>query len=280
MALKQSIPLTGIRNSRELGGYVTADGRVIKKGVLLRTAGLNGMSDEDFRLLKDEYRLQHIIDLRMKMELLGADDPTIDGAEYHHLDIIDITEMLPEGAPAIEFDMLDRVKVVELAVRSGMLNEDMYIGFLRCGSGKKAFSDFFKILLASDPDRAVLWHCTSGKDRTGLAAMLLLSALGADEKTIFEDYLLTNEYNAKRIESTRQFYISKGYDKAFTDTAVLVFDAVDGQFMKNAIEYLKKEYGSVTGYIRDGLGISQEDIDSLKEKYLVQQEKSTKSKEE
>ena len=99
--------------------------------------------------------------------------------------------------------------------------------------------------------------------------MLLLSALGVDEDVIVEDYLLTNTYNAKRIEATRQSLKAQGYDDAFIEKSTLVLDAISERMMRNAIACLKKEYGSVDGYIRDGLNISQEEINSLKEKYLL-----------
>ena len=150
-----------------------------------------------------------------------------------------------------------------------MLEENMYIGFLMCETGRKAYEDFFRILLSTDSERAVLWHCTAGKDRTGLAAMLVLSLLGVDEETVVSDYLLTNEYDAKRIAGTRQYLKARGCDDALIEKAVIVFDAVDECFMRNALAYLKKEFGSVVGYIRDGLNISKAEIDLLKEKYLM-----------
>jgi len=270
MNYRQSIHLNSIKNSRELGGYATADGRKIKSGVLLRTGRLNEISEKDIRKLKDTYRLGHIIDFRMSMELPDSPDPAIDGAEYHHLDVIDISSFFSDvDIPDFDITKLDPFEVAELTIKSGIQNDRMYIGFLSCDTGKKAFGDFFRILLSADRETAVLWHCTSGKDRTGLAAMLLLSAFGVDEEVIVDDYLLTNEYNAQRIEGARQLMIKKGYDEDFITQAVIVFDAVDESYMRNALSYLKKEYGSVLGYIKDGLKISQKEIDSLKEKYLV-----------
>ena len=269
MNLNHSIHLNSISNARELGGYITADGKRIKNGLLLRTASLNGISDEDARLLTDVYRVQHIIDFRMTMEMTGAEDPPISGAQYHHLNVIDLSTLPVQDAPSVDIKKIDIVQMVKMSEQMGMLEENMYIGFLTAETGKKAYADFFRILLDTDPDRAVLWHCTSGKDRTGLAAMLLLSAFGVDEETVVSDYLLTNEYNAKRIAGTRQYLKARGCDEALIEKAVIVFDAVDERFMRNAIAYLKQEYGSVIGYIRDGLNLSKTDINSLKEKYLV-----------
>lgn len=267
--MKRAIPLKSIQNARELGGCKTADGREVRGGLLLRTASLHGISDEDIRTLTQTYRLQDVIDLRMDMELVGAEDPEIPGAEYHHLDVIDLAMFGDAAAADIDFGTMSIEQMVEVSVQMGMIDENMYIGFLDKEKGKKAFAEFFRILLAAEPGRAVLWHCTSGKDRTGLAAMLLLTALGAEEAVILEDYLLTNEFNAQRMAATRQFLSARGCDEAFIAKAVLVFDGVDERFMRNALAYLKESYGSVMGYIRDALHVSQEDIDSLKEKYLL-----------
>lgn len=267
--MKQSIPLYSIKNSRELGGYITTDGRTVKSSLLLRTAALHGISDEDIRTLTDTYHLQHIIDFRMSMEITGAEDPPINGAQYHHLNVIDLSNMSPQDTSEIDINSLDLIQVIKISEQFGMLEEDMYIDFLASETGRKAYADFFSILLDTDPERAVLWHCTSGKDRTGLAAMLLLSALGVDEEWINKDYLLTNEYNAQRITGTRRYLKAQGYDDALIKKAVIVFDAVDERFMRNALAYLKKEYGSALGYIRDGLNISQSEIEALEEKYLV-----------
>lgn len=269
MNLNHSIHLNSIRNARELGGYLSADGRRVKNGVLLRTASLNGISDDDARLLTDAYHVAHIIDFRMPMEIAGAEDPPISDAAYHHLNVIDPSTLPTQDAPVIDINSVDIIRMVQMSEQFGMLEENMYIGFLMCETGRKAYADFFRILIAVDSDRAVLWHCTSGKDRTGLAAMLLLSALGVDEETVVSDYLLTNEYNAKRIAGTRQYLTARGCDAALIEKAVIVFDAVDERFMRNAIAYLKQKFGSVVGYLYDGLHITQEDINSLKEKYLL-----------
>ena len=268
MKQDHSIPLTSIPNARELGGYITADGRQVRRGVLLRTAGLHGISDEDTRLLTDVYRLRHIVDFRMDMELTGAADPPIVGAEYHHLNVIDLSTF-PNDEDEADEGMPDIVRSVELSERIGAMDGRMYVGFLSSRTGMDAYSAFFSILLSAEPDRAVLWHCTSGKDRTGLAAMLLLAAFGVDEETIVSDYLLTNEFNAQRIEGIRLLLREKGFDDDFIYKAVLVLAAVDERVMRVTLDFLKREYGSVYGYIRDGLGIEQREIDSLKEKYLI-----------
>ena len=264
-----SLPLKSVKNARELGGYKTSDGKSVKHGLLLRTGKLDKITNEDITILRDRYRLGYIVDFRMPMELAGADDPVIDGVGYHHLDVID-PSVFGSTNTDIDINSFDLIQVTELTIKSGMLNERMYIGFLESDSGKRAFSDFFTILLDTEPDRAVLWHCTSGKDRTGLAAMLLLSALGVDEKTVMEDFLLTNDYNAERIAATKRYLTDKNLEEDFIKKALLVFDSVDESFMSSAIAHLKKNYGSVEGYIINGLNINQNGLNILRNKYLDQ----------
>ncbi len=156
--------------------------------------------------------------------------------------MIDTAVFSSQSAANIDIKKLTIFQLVRLAEMTGMLDEKMYIGFLTSDMGQKAYSQFFRILLETSPDRAVLWHCTSGKDRTGLAAMLLLAALGVDEKVIMEDYLLTNEYNADKIESTKRFMLSNGLDDAYAEKAALVYDKVDERFMQTALVYLKQKY--------------------------------------
>ena len=267
MRLKQSIPLKSVANARELGGYLTSDGRTVRNGVLLRTANLNDITAEDIQILKNQYHLSDIIDFRMAMEMGGNADPIISGVMNTHLNVIDVQAFEQYKMPEADIKHFDIIQLVTFCEQIGMFNDQMYIGFLSTESGKKAYSRFFRILLAADPDRAVLWHCTSGKDRTGLAAMLLLSLFGVDESVIMEDYMLTNEYNAPQIAETKKRLKARGCDDALTEKAVLMFDAVDRHFMENAIAFLRKQYGSVVGYIRSELNISEREITLLKKIY-------------
>ncbi len=266
----RSLPLRSVANARELGGYPACDGRHVRSGLLLRTAHLGDICAKDIGVLTDRYHVETVIDFRMEMEMKGFEDPAVDGVRYHHLDVIDL-QMLPDikGSEDIDFGRMNLAEMVRFSEMAGMMDERMYIGFLSNEKGKRAFERFFRILLDASPDRAVLWHCTGGKDRTGIAAMLLLSVFGSDEETILYDYLLTNRYNAARIAGTKQHLHAAGYDDAFCEKAVLLFDGVDERYMRRALAFLNQRYGSVLGYIRDELGISDDEMDTLRAKYLA-----------
>ena len=83
--------------------------------------------------------------------------------------------------------------------RNGVLSDDMYSSVLNDETARKGFAQFFQILLEQDADKAILWHCTGGKDRAGSASALLLSVLGVDRETVLDDFELTNEFLADRI---------------------------------------------------------------------------------
>lgn len=268
--LKQAIDLPGIENARELGGYAVG-GKMIKKGVLLRTAGLGGASQETIDKLQKDFGVQTVIDFRMTGERYAGPDPEIPGARNIHLPVIE-TEDYPVKADQKmidEYKSRDRMKLFEMAYAAGMLGPEQYIIFLLGERGRKAYREFFRILLENDPDTgAVLWHCTDGKDRTGCAAMLLLAALGADRETIIEDYMLTNEYKAAQIEAVKQKTASYPMPQEKLDALLFMSGAVVERYMTNAIDTLTEKYGSIEGYLREALNVGAPEIKELRNKYL------------
>lgn len=263
----QSINLKSVGNARELGGYITNDGRKVKHDVLLRTAALNKISSEDVKRLTEDYSISVIADLRMTYEIAPKPDPVIDGVKYTNLRVIDeeLFKKELESKLAFEGNAVERLKFI---VDSGFVSDDMYVGFLSRESGKKAYSEFFRELLDLPSGRSILFHCTQGKDRTGCAAMLILSALGVSEKTIIEDYLLTNIFNADIIESQRKMLLSHGIPEAELETYMVVLDEVNPKLMNTVLSWLKENYGSPVGYIVKELGVSNDEIETLKSKFL------------
>ena len=130
----------------------------------------------------------------------------------------------------------------------------------------------FRELLTLPEGGSLLFHCTQGKDRTGLAAMLILSALGADEGTILADFMLTNTFNAQLIEGERQVLTAQGLEGDELETFMYAMDEVDPQYMINALDWMKENYGSALGYIQTELGVTDEEIEVLRDKYLVRKD--------
>ena len=269
----RSLGLTSVNNARELGGYVGADGKKVKKGVLLRTAALGNASEEDIKTLRDVYHLGTIIDLRMSREVEAAPELVIDGVRNLSLKIIDEEALATKSASLTQadmegIDMNDPIGRLKLAMKLGIVGEQMYVTFLSENQGKVGYKAMFEELLKLPEDKSLLFHCTQGKDRTGMAAMLILSALGVDENTIIKDFMLTNTYNAKLIASEKKELMDAGYTGEELETLMSARDQVNKQYLINAFDWMRKEYGSVEGYIKQALGITEEQIQTLKDKFL------------
>ena len=130
----------------------------------------------------------------------------------------------------------------------------------------KAYKQFFDILLDQE-EGAILWHCSEGKDRTGLASLLILHALGVPPETIMEDYLATNIFARKKLRRVAHDFehlhlLKKG------DEALLAFLTAEPGYLNAACEAAEEKYGSLDAYLEEGLGITPEKRARLAEKYL------------
>ena len=272
--VKNFISLPGVSNTRELGGYPVGD-TVIRKGVLIRSGNLVNAKPEAVLTLREKYQLQTVIDFRSKDKRKNNPDAEIPGAKSISLPVVetmDYASMLknPLHLPKLMAKKKDKKAVLEASYEYGLLGPEIYLVFLLRNRGKKAFRDFFQILLLNDPAKgAILWHCDDGKDRAGIATMLFLSALGADKETILCDYLYTNECNAAVIEEVKKEYESFGISGEKLDAMIYASGGVFEKYMNHAIDTLNDRYGSIKGYLQTELGLKDEDFTILKEKYLA-----------
>jgi protein-tyrosine phosphatase len=131
--------------------------------------------------------------------------------------------------------------------------QETYRGFVRHSTDR--FAQFFQHLLASG--EPTVFHCTAGKDRTGLAAALLLKAVGASDQEVMQDYLLTNDRlqlpDASRLGLPRD--------------AMLVLWRVQPEFLQAALAEIDASYGSLEGYLREGLGLRDAERRTLQDLY-------------
>lgn len=266
----RSLNLKSVSNARELGGYKTKDGKTIKRGLLLRTGHLLDVTEDEKAVLADKYDLYAIGDLRSEREAAEKPDPTIGTSKNYGMSVFDMLsakDYAPESnAPSIA--ELDLITVYNISKAYGLLEDDLYVKILESPKGKEGYTKFFKMLSEAPRNRAVLWHCTGGKDRTGMASALLMSVLGVDEETVVEDFMATNVFNAERIEKTRRSLTAKNVDNEVIDGVIILVDGVDKRFLTNAISFMKEKYGSVKGYVKTALGVTDEEIEELKNKYL------------
>lgn len=263
----QTIDLDEVENARQLGGYVCKDGRKVKDALLLRTAQLSEISDETVNLLSEKYHVKDIVDFRMDSEKEEMPDRSIDGIQYAHISVFepdlyddDLRSQLGKIVQSKDDEFQKMLQCADLGV-----TYQMYRDILLSERAQKGYSQFFDILL--DSDGAVLWHCTYGKDRTGIASALLLYALGADEDTIREDYVLSNAYYKDKIDAL----VQQAEEVDCDENALKEIKAVGGvneEYLEATLNSVEEKYGSIHAYLNDQLGVSDEDMKKLQDKYL------------
>lgn len=233
-------------NARDLGGMVGLDGRRIKPGLLLRSGTLGMGSAADIARLREEYNLQLIIDLRNDDELCEIPDPLDDfpGTRYVQANI------LRDSAAGISQDAVARVLYAQQRAREAndpvLFMEMLYPHLLLDQAGIDGYQGFFYSLLACDEGTA-LWHCHVGRDRCGMASMLLEAVLGVSRKDMENDYLASNLY-------TPQELVVEG------PASLRSFNA--------ALDAIEQSFGSVLGYVVDELEVTESDIEELRDRYL------------
>ena len=152
-------------------------------------------------------------------------------------------------------------------LKADVISDRMYVEYLQGETGKAGYRDFFRLLLETPEGNAVLWHCTNGKDRTGVASMLVLGVLNVDEETIMKDFLLTNVFFEAEISAMRQKLGAYIQDEAMLEELMVTGKGVYAPYMQNAIDYIKENYGDIPGYVKAELGLTDADIAKLQMLY-------------
>jgi protein-tyrosine phosphatase len=255
------LPLEGGRNFRDLGGYLTAGGHWVRRGRLYRSGVLTYLTAADHRLLADR-GIRVICDLRTQRErqrepsqwpdanavLLAWDYDPRHTSLRHYLDTE--TDITPE------------------AMRRCMLKLYRHLpGLLR-----PQYAALFAQLAA---DRTpVLFHCSAGKDRTGIAAALILSLLGVPREAIVADYALTNECVdlEEQLQRRRDSSLGVGDNVALfprLDRATRrpLIDA-SPDYLLAALEQIERDRGSVDTYLREDLGVSADTAATIRASLL------------
>lgn len=131
---------------------------------------------------------------------------------------------------------------------------------------REGYRRLFELLLGCK-DGATMFYCSAGRDRTGIAAWLILSALGVSEDVIRADYLLTPGSIRRKALGVRILKALRYFDRAEADFA-LAFMLPSEDRIRGALEYITDNYGSMDAYLREGIGLTEEEIRQLKAKYL------------
>lgn len=233
------IPLEGAKNVRDLGGIYTKENKITQFHIFIRGSRLTNLTKKDNEILR-KYQITDIIDLRgstnIQKNFISDDKINKDYFKFHYIPLsnTDIEEYVEKNSNKETFDYGE--------------------GYFLLLKNKKKVAEIFRVLL--NAEGATLFHCTAGKDRTGVITALILGICDVDESDIIANYEVTYTY------IKNEEFLQK-YEERIRKS--------EARFMETFIKKIKEQYGSFQNYILS-CGIKKEEIEQLKEKFCKDSE--------
>lgn len=250
-------------NFRDLGGYQTKAGQTLRTHKLIRSGRLNDLSQRDQQYLSD-YGLRIDVDFRSPQERAAAPDRILDSVSYHFNPVLAVDETKVSA----DAEQLRRQAMASDPLGGFRNMIATYADMVTQPHSQKAYRQFFDLLLAnSDPDSALLFHCTAGKDRTGMGAVYLLTALGVDPVTIRQDYLASNQFLGEESERMVQAARAAGGSPALL-ASTRSLGAVANEYLDSALMTINTQFGSLEDYLTDVLKLTAAERRDLRSIYL------------
>ncbi|ALO45010.1 tyrosine-protein phosphatase [Pseudohongiella spirulinae] len=257
------ILLEGGRNFRDLGGFQTQDGKTVKSGMLFRSGVLHHLTDDDYRAL-ESLGIATVVDLRSTEE--RSSEPTHWQASPVKMMTWDYDMGLGDDGELLA----DFMKPDLDAAEAERLMGDMYRNMVT--EQRPHYADMFAELASRD--EPLLFHCSAGKDRTGIAAALLLIALGVDRETAILDYTLSEviaslpEYQGSAPALNEPADNNYEFLSRMPEAALSALMGTRRSYIETAFDEMSRQYGSVDNYISQALQLSAQDLATLRANFL------------
>lgn len=249
-------------NFRDIGGVQTKNGGTVKTNLLFRSGFLSELKGKDLAQFED-LDIERVIDLRTsdEVQLIGSGNyPGSVQKQNIPLNSGNITKMLIPIFEKGEFQLIEK----------GLLGK-IYIDMI--SKFEEELRQIFQSIL--EADSAVVYHCSHGKDRTGLVSALLLELLEVDRDQIYDDYLKSNELRAKenayQIQMIKDNFM-KRFDRNVTDeefAPVQELFVCQKDVLENVFEHIESNFESINNYFEENLGFTKQEISNLKSKYIL-----------
>ncbi|MDR1673348.1 MAG: tyrosine-protein phosphatase [Bacteroidales bacterium] len=236
----REVALEGAVNFRDLGGYTTTASRRVALNKIYRAAHLSRLTSRD-REEMERRKIHTVLDLRSERDTVGASDRLPFGVDYL---------LLPSN-------VCDSVLLTDDRAMSKLYADISYF--------KAIFRPFFKKMLLLPDTSAIVFHCSTGKDRTGIAAALLLYMLDVPKETIFADYMATCFY----LQRHREQIIAEMTEKyGIQPQAIAGKMECNPQYLQTVFDVIAREYGSVDAFLAIEAGIGEYERFMLREKFI------------
>jgi protein-tyrosine phosphatase len=259
----QSLGIVSIPNLRDMGGYKTANGATVAKGLVYRSNQLSNISESDM-LLFAKLKLKNAFDLRTTAERTTNPDELPVGVKSVWLDVM---ADVPASGPANLTALLSEPKQANTELGDGKVEDLFKEAYRHCislPSAQKAYRELF-LSLGDKNQLPALFHCATGKDRTGWAAAALLTLLGVPKDVVIEDYMRSNEYILPMYDSLIKEFVAAGGSPSIPNA---VF-GVKEEYLNAAFDEMQTKYGSIENYFSEGLGITVDQQTALRNIYLT-----------
>ena len=250
----RKLPFTGAHNFRDLGGYKTSDGKTVKWGKVYRSDNLHSLTDEDLKYM-ERLNIKSVVDFRSDEERNEEPDRLTPDMTPILLPI----KFEPEGVTEnltrdLTFGNLD----------SSNLLRDFNIILVK--EFTEEYREFFRHIVDNGGEPFLL-HCTAGKDRAGFGSAMILTVLGVPREKIIEDYLLTNTYVSDHVDRKLLETELKTFFRADSDNLRKI-NFVEERYIQAAFDTIDSHWGGMDQYISEGLNLTEEDIDKIRNYYL------------
>ncbi|WP_074852072.1 tyrosine-protein phosphatase [Gordonia westfalica] len=263
-----AVSLATVPNLRDLGGWATADGRRVRSGLVFRSTELHRLAGDDLTKF-DALGITAVFDLRTVAERSAAPDPDLPGVAEVPLDVLaDSSTAMPARLNEVVADPAAVAEASEVlgGGKAAELMEGTYRQIVSLPSAHAAYHRLFTALAEPAQPGAALFHCTTGKDRTGWAAATFLTVLGVGRDEVFDDYLLTNDELIPALHPVFAAFQAAGGDPDVLKPVL----GVQRNYLEGAFEEMTAQFGDIEGYFRDGLGLDPAVPEQLRKRYLDQ----------
>ncbi|WP_297816156.1 tyrosine-protein phosphatase [uncultured Lactobacillus sp.] len=258
MTHQRLITLDGTVNFRDIGGYENNHGQKVRWNKIYRSDSLSSLTPEDQEKL-EQMKITVDCDLRSSNEQDMAPDRLWKNAQFVDCHVYSEDRsgnFVDEKRPLYKFFH----HIPEMDSYLGQIYQDVILS----PASQRAFSRVFAELLTLPQDQALVYHCSAGKDRTGMMSALILTGLGVDDRTIAKDYLLTNELysfglkkqmpsDSEMLQMVNQMNVTQG----------------EGTAIKGVTATINEGFGSFENYFTKILGFTKQDLVDLKKLYLI-----------
>lgn len=255
------IALATLPNLRDAGGWPTSDGRRVRRGIVYRSTALDRLDESDSAAIA-ALGVRTVVDLRTAPEREARPDRVPADVRMIVADVLADSEF---SAPAQLHGLFADPSTAAAFLASGKAGEALrsaYRESIVLPSARAGYAAFMRALL--ETDGAVLYHCTTGKDRTGWATASLLTLLGVAEHDVYDEYLLTNAQLLPALEPLMRRFEAAGAPREL----LLPILGVDRTYLDTGFATMRELYGTIEAYVADGLGIDEPTQQRLRDHLL------------